>query len=366
MKNKGFIYTLVIIIIAGIAITMSTSRAIDRSREQSAAAVATAQQPEAPGAADVKAEQGEAEETGVSVGTSLIRAVAGQGDGAPAYSGPTEEVTAEAEAAAGFGAEETAAEMAADVEAAVESGAGGSGADAAEHQAVAGPGANTPNTESSVGPGVQTAGSESIVGPGAESSGSKASGEQSGEASDVTVMAGPGEAGSDGVSSGTGKEASKPKSVPMSPLETAALIEEGQDMAGAKAEASAQLTTAENSYYLNRLRELDVQVQKNRQNQSVSNNYSAKKAAENELKLWDNELNVIYGEIMERLDASQASSLVDEEREWMKERDRLAAEAAKASAGGSMESVEYTISLAESTRLRAYELIELYGHLLCE
>ena len=64
------------------------------------------------------------------------------------------------------------------------------------------------------------------------------------------------------------------------------------------------------------------------------------------------------------MDEKRASELVLEERGWMKERDRLATEAAKASAGGSMESVEYTVSLAESTRKRAYELVEVYGYLL--
>ena len=48
----------------------------------------------------------------------------------------------------------------------------------------------------------------------------------------------------------------------------------------------------------------------------------------------------------------------------MRERDEKAVEAAKQSGGGSMESVEYTASLAASTRERSYELLDVYGYVL--
>ena len=88
--------------------------------------------------------------------------------------------------------------------------------------------------------------------------------------------------------------------------------------------------------------------------------------ASNELKLWDSELNAIYDEILEHLDEKQTRNLVAEEREWMKERDRIAAEASKAVAGASLESVEYIASQAESTKLRAYELLDEYEYLLVD
>ncbi len=89
-----------------------------------------------------------------------------------------------------------------------------------------------------------------------------------------------------------------------------------------------------------------------------------KSAAANELKLWDSELNDIYNAILERLEKEESEALVKEEREWLKERDVLAMEAAKKSAGSSNESIEYTFSLVESTRKRAYELAERYGQAL--
>lgn len=133
--------------------------------------------------------------------------------------------------------------------------------------------------------------------------------------------------------------------------------------------SSQQEVAVKPSYYRNRLSELDAQIQKNKENQtSNSSNTSSltQSSAASELKLWDNELNVIYDEIIDRLDEKQAGELVEEERQWMKERDRLAAEAAKAFSGDAKESVEYTASLAESTRIRAYELLEAYEYLLVD
>lgn len=99
---------------------------------------------------------------------------------------------------------------------------------------------------------------------------------------------------------------------------------------------------------------------------NINSGSLSQSAVSGELKLWDNELNVIYDEILKRLDEKQAGELVEEERQWMKERDRLAAEAAKAFSGDAKESVEYTASLAESTRSRAYELVDAYEYLLVD
>ncbi len=121
------------------------------------------------------------------------------------------------------------------------------------------------------------------------------------------------------------------------------------------------------SYYKKRLQDLDNQIQKNRESQSEPNiNSSARSVASNELKLWDSEMNTIYSTILERLNKKDSEVLVAEQRAWMKERDSLAMEAAKNSANGSSESIEYTISLIDSTRLRAYKLVEEYEEELKE
>lgn len=159
-------------------------------------------------------------------------------------------------------------------------------------------------------------------------------------------------------------EAAKAEAVLISPLETAPIKADSPTDAQGKVLAEE---AAKASYYRNRLSDLEAQIQKNRENQgSFSNNSSAKNMASNELKLWDSELNAIYDEILEHLDEKQAGNLVAEEREWMKERDRIAAEASKAVAGASLESVEYIASQAESTKLRAYELLDEYEYLLID
>lgn len=149
-------------------------------------------------------------------------------------------------------------------------------------------------------------------------------------------------------------------SVLISPLETNASRNDSQ-----------KDETEKPSYYRNRLTELDVQIRKSRESQASSgtnlnSNSQTQNSVSGELKLWDNELNVIYDEVLSRLDEKQAGELVEEERQWMKERDRLASEAAKASSDDAQESVEYTASLAESTRLRAYELVNAYEYLLTD
>ena len=149
------------------------------------------------------------------------------------------------------------------------------------------------------------------------------------------------------------------ESVSISPLDPEPVLNSGSD--GANSEMESTDGTENSSYYRNRLAELENRIQKNREAQTASNNSnSAKTLADSELKLWDNELNLIYNAIKDDLDDGEAADLVEEERTWIRERDRKAVDAAKASAGGSLESVEYTASLADSTRDRAYELLDRY------
>ena len=160
-----------------------------------------------------------------------------------------------------------------------------------------------------------------------------------------------------------GQAASTPESI--SPLDPAPMAEDAADDTGTDSGERGMLLDEEASPYKKRLLDLDAQIQKNRDSQTISNgNNSAKSEASNELKLWDSELNGIYNDILDRLDREGSEKLVEAQRTWLKERDNLAMEAARNSAGGSRESVDYTASLTESTRQRAYELVELYADVL--
>ena len=163
------------------------------------------------------------------------------------------------------------------------------------------------------------------------------------------------------------------RQVALSPLETAAVYDSGSETMTASAVAADGGASSETeNAYLKRLKELDAQIRKSREAQSAANtagaggNSQARNAADNELKLWDSELSTIYNEILKSLDEKEVQDLVTAERQWMKNRDAAAVEAAKNSAGGSLESVEYTASLAETTRARAYELVGLYASVLTE
>ena len=186
----------------------------------------------------------------------------------------------------------------------------------------------------------------------------------------VVYAAGSADPQEEGGPAGYAKE--NPQQVVLSPLETAAGYDGSQEFAAVSVEVSdGGAFSDEDTIYLRRLKELDAQIQKSRETQNTaasagSSNSLAKNAASNELKLWDSELNAIYNEILKHLDEEQTQELVSAERQWMKNRDADAVEAAKNSAGGSLESVEYTASLASSTRARAYELVSLYGSVLTE
>lgn len=127
-------------------------------------------------------------------------------------------------------------------------------------------------------------------------------------------------------------------------------------------EAAAEEESAETFYamYQRRLDDLEEQILKTRSQQTKSTAISIKEMADTELELWDKELNSLYETIMEQLDEAGRKELARKEREWMKERDAAAEKAAPVKSGGSIESAEYTASLAESTKARAYELLEEY------
>lgn len=130
---------------------------------------------------------------------------------------------------------------------------------------------------------------------------------------------------------------------------------EGSSEAGTENSRTAQ-------EYKKHFAEIDSQMEALR-NQAVST-YDMKTTLENEWKLWDSELNNIYGIIKGNLPEDQVEALVKDERAWIASRDAKAAESAGKYEGGTMESVEYLASMANSTRERVYYLVEQYENYL--
>jgi uncharacterized protein YecT (DUF1311 family) len=129
---------------------------------------------------------------------------------------------------------------------------------------------------------------------------------------------------------------------------------------------TAQVAAPDESadYFRKHFKELDVQIKKMREDSADSNTYSMKALADKELKLWNREQNTIYEAISESLPEDSKRKLEASQQSWIKDRDLKAEEAAKKYSGGSLEELEYTASLAESTRERAYDLITEYEEFL--
>lgn len=114
------------------------------------------------------------------------------------------------------------------------------------------------------------------------------------------------------------------------------------------------------AFYRERLEELDVQIKKMWEESGDSNTYSMKALADKELKLWNRAQTEIYTAVSDGLDGEARQALEDSQQAWIKSRDAKAEEDSQKYSGGSLEELEYTMSLAASTKARAYELVDGY------
>lgn len=140
-----------------------------------------------------------------------------------------------------------------------------------------------------------------------------------------------------------------------SPVENGIVSPAGSTSSGAG--ASSDRTAKD---YRNRLGEIENTIQSLENSGSANTTDAMREAAAYEYRLWDVELNQIYQAIMAVLPDEEADTLRGRERRWIQKRDTAAKQAAERYKGGTMENVEYTASLANSTRDRAYELLDLY------
>ena len=89
------------------------------------------------------------------------------------------------------------------------------------------------------------------------------------------------------------------------------------------------------------------------------------------LESWDDELNKVYKLLMSKLSKKEQVKLKNEERAWIKKRDKVAKEVADEFCGtvngkklcGTAYGLEYTQSLINSTKGRAIELSKRYEKL---
>lgn len=82
--------------------------------------------------------------------------------------------------------------------------------------------------------------------------------------------------------------------------------------------------------------------------------------ASSELRYWETQMNALYQTLMEILPDEKAAVLSRDQQDWQKKRESAAAEASKNNSSDQSSGTEYILSEAESTRTRAYELLEKY------
>jgi uncharacterized protein YecT (DUF1311 family) len=117
-------------------------------------------------------------------------------------------------------------------------------------------------------------------------------------------------------------------------------------------------TTNQKETYLNKLNETN---EKTESMEAVdSSTYALKDVAHKQYEAWDDLLNEIYGVLEKQLSAEEMSQLREEQRDWITHRDKTAKEASLEYEGGTMEQLEYVTVLANETKERCYELVEVY------
>lgn len=75
-------------------------------------------------------------------------------------------------------------------------------------------------------------------------------------------------------------------------------------------------------------------------------------------KLWDDELNAIWQRLKDTQDADTMKMLTEEERQWIKEKDKKVEEAGKEFEGGTAQPMAENQEAADVTKARVYELAE--------
>ncbi|MFD2216072.1 lysozyme inhibitor LprI family protein [Metabacillus endolithicus] len=107
---------------------------------------------------------------------------------------------------------------------------------------------------------------------------------------------------------------------------------------------------------LNSIEKAAVEIRKN----NDGTTFGMRKSQEEILGKWDQALNEIYQVLEKQLPADEMEILRQEQRKWITLRDETAKEDASQFEGGTMEPLEYTASLANTTKERCYELVENY------
>ena len=112
--------------------------------------------------------------------------------------------------------------------------------------------------------------------------------------------------------------------------------------------------------YLLRFYWIEDEIKRAFKRSTVDDYSTLKKIRDYEYRLWDDELNRIYLMLRDSLPPSEFTKLRNEELLWISRRDLLASQEAQKYPGTSDQLLKYTESLIETTKLRTYELVDMY------
>ncbi|MCM3571080.1 lysozyme inhibitor LprI family protein [Neobacillus mesonae] len=121
--------------------------------------------------------------------------------------------------------------------------------------------------------------------------------------------------------------------------------------------SDSEITEGKKDKFLKKLNEMD---RSDRYAEAKTTKVEIEEQETQRYKKWDAALNEIYGVLKEQLRTEQMDKLREEQRNWVKHRDKAAKEASLKYKGGSMESLEYVASQASLTKERCYELVAKY------
>jgi len=117
----------------------------------------------------------------------------------------------------------------------------------------------------------------------------------------------------------------------------------------------------ETGSYPARLNELDRELAESREKDRSLAGYSTKARLENELSLWQSEVDLILVVLEKKLGSDEQKALLQHQQEWLRDREALALSASSKLNSSVAQELEYIRFQAQDTRSRAYELYEVYA-----
>lgn len=118
--------------------------------------------------------------------------------------------------------------------------------------------------------------------------------------------------------------------------------------------------TDKKEYYIKKLNDIQAKIDKDYNFKDTITTQDMRNASGAQYRLWDDALNEIYNDLKNTLSPDNMEKLKQEELAWISKKESDAKNEADKVKGGTLEPVNYSLSLADSTKKRCYELVNKY------